>query len=563
AGLPSFQALQGRALLSGAADIFRASVLSPATLYVFDVLVWGEHDLRGLPLVERKAWLARLAPPLGAVRYADHVVGRGVAMFEQVGRMGLEGLMGKRAASPYQHRRSSDWLKIPVHQHDTFAVVGFSAPRGTRRGVGALQLALWDGSAFVYAGAVGTGFDTAALAAAHARLAPRVRAHCPCREAPRLKGIQWTEPGPVVTVRYKQLTGEGLVRQGVFVGWRDDVPAEACRAPRSKEAPPPPAPVAEPKILNITNPDKVFWPATGHTKGDLLAYYEAIAPHLLPYLRDRPLVLTRFPDGIDGKSFFQKDAPEWTPAWVRRTTLWSEQTERDIDYFVCDDVESLLYVINMGTIPLHVWSSRVAALGSPDWCILDLDPKEAPFTAVVQVALTLKALCDDIGLPTCVKTSGSTGLHVLVPLGGALTYDQSRTLAGLLGRAAVRERPDIATLERVIGARGGRVYIDWLQNGHGRLLVAPFSARPVPGALVSTPLAWREVTPKLDFRGFTIDTVPPRLTRQKADPLRPILEPAVPLLPVLEALQARLATEPPATRSGGGQKPARRRRPRA
>lgn len=268
-------------------------------------------------------------------------------------------------------------------------------------------------------------------------------------------------------------------------------------------------------------------------------YYGSVAEWLLPYLQDRPLVLRRYPDGIRGKSFFQKKAPEWAPPWVRRVRLWSEESGREIEYFVCDDVESLLYVVNLGTIPLHIWSSRVSSLSQPDWCVLDLDPKDAPFAHVVKVARAARALCEEIELPAYVKTSGSTGLHLLIPLGGRCTYEQSRTLAELLARVLVMELPDIATLTRAPGRRAGRVYIDTVQNGRGRLIVAPFSLRPVPGAAVSAPLRWPEVTARLRVDAHNMATLPRRMKRLKSDPMAPVLSLAPDLVAALERLRAR------------------------
>ena len=293
--------------------------------------------------------------------------------------------------------------------------------------------------------------------------------------------------------------------------------------------------------FNFSNLDKIFWPAERYTKGDLINYYREIAPWLLPYLEDRPLVLTRFPDGIEGKSFFQKDAPEYAQAFVRTVTMWSADSQRDLDYFVCDNVDALLYIANMGAIPLHIWGSRVATLETPDWCILDLDPKGAPFTDVVTVALALKELCDDIGLPSHVKTSGSSGLHVLIPLGRQCTFEQARTLGGLLARLVAAELHEIATVMRQVTRREGKVYLDYVQNGHGRLLAAPFAARPVPGALVSAPLAWKEVTAKLSLASFTIKTMPARMKKLKKDPLAPVLDLAPDLPDALAQLAARVA----------------------
>jgi len=250
-------------------------------------------------------------------------------------------------------------------------------------------------------------------------------------------------------------------------------------------------------------------------------------------------VLTRFPDGIKGKSFFQKDAPGFVPDWVRTERMWSEQAEREIDYFVCDDEPGLLYVVNLGTIPLHVWASRCASIDRPDWCVLDLDPKGAPFSDVIRVAQATHELCEDIQLPNYVKTSGSSGLHVLIPLAGQCRYDEARSLGELLARVIVAELPEISTITRQVSKRDGRVYVDYLQNGAGRLLVAPFSVRPLAGAPVSVPLRWSEVTEGLDIRSFTMDTVPARMRKLERDPLREVLTTTADLGGALERLGGR------------------------
>ena len=272
----------------------------------------------------------------------------------------------------------------------------------------------------------------------------------------------------------------------------------------------------------ITNAGKVFWPEEGYTKADLVAYYERVASWLLPYLRDRALVLARYPDGIEGKSFFQKDAPEWTPEWIRRERIPARGVERDIDYFVVDDVEALRYVANTGTIPLHLWASRVGSIERPDWLVLDLDPKGAPFTDVVKVALALRRVLERLELPSHPKTSGATGLHILLPLGARYTYEETRTFARLLATLVVDATPAIATIVRTVDARGGKVYVDFGQNGPGQTIVAPLSVRPLAGAPVSMPLRWPEVTARLDPGRFTIRTAPARLD-EVGDPMAPVL----------------------------------------
>jgi len=542
AGLPSFQRLQKRARLTRGPDVRRAAVELPAALYVFDLLAFEQWDLRGLPLVERKAIARDLLPPVGALRYADHVDRVGQAFFGQAVQLGLEGIVGKRADSPYRAGRSSHWQKVRADKTDDFVVAGFTAPKGSREGFGAIHVAWYEDDALVYAGRVGTGFSTEDLPAVRDTLEGMVRETPACRNAPAGQEHRWTEPTMVAEVRYKEVTEEGLLRQPVFVRFRDDKPPQDCLRRAGAEAATAAAPTIRPGRVEVvlSNLDKVFWPEEGYTKGDLIAFYRTVAPWMLPYLQDRPLVMTRYPDGIGGKSFFQKDAPVFAPDWIRTEVVYSDDAEREIRYFVADDADALVYVANLGTIPLHVWASRIATLEQPDWAIIDLDPKEAPFTDVVTVAQAARTLCDAIDFPCYVKTSGSSGLHVLLPLGRRCTHDQSRQVAEVLARVLARQLPEIATIKRLPTQREGKVYLDYLQNGRGKLLVAPFSVRPLPGAPVSTPLEWDEVTPDLDIRRFTIRTVPERLAARARDPLRDVLEVQADLGDALGKLQQRL-----------------------
>jgi len=367
------------------------------------------------------------------------------------------------------------------------------------------------------------------------------------RPVPDSKDTTWAEPKLVCEVQAKAWSEDGLLRQPELIRFRDDKePAECVRkgtatvgAPEAADDPPAPAVVRAPEVP-LSNLQKVYWPKEKYTKGDLIDYYRTIAPWLLPYLKDRPLVLTRFPDGIEGKSFYQKDAPDFTPEWIRTVPIWSEDTQRTLNYFVCDGLETLLYVANMGSIPLHIWASRADSLERPDWCIIDLDPKGAPFSDVVEVALSLHRLCEDLTLPHFVKTSGSTGLHVLIPLAQQCTFDQSRTLGELLAQIVVAELPEISTIVRPIKGREGKVYLDYLQNRTGQLIVAPFSVRPLAGAPVSMPLEWKEVNQKLEIAAHTIFTAVKRMESLGRDPVRPVLETRPDLPAVLERLWARI-----------------------
>jgi len=543
---PSFHGLQQRALLHRRTDIARAAVEQPATLYLFDLLGFEDFDLRSLPLRARKELLRKIIPRAGPLRFADHIEEHGETLYREVERLGIEGVMAKDADAPYRAGRSARWLKLRVEHTGDFVVVGTSPAQGHRTGFGALHLAAYEAERLFYAGKVGSGFSESDLTSIPKGLAALQRATPACEGAvPKGKGHVWVEPRVVCEVRYMEWTDDGLLRQPVFLRLREDKPPEECRREkpvRHGVPPPPPPPEDVPAVdgerkVAFSNLGKVFWPDEGFTKGDLIDFYRAVSPWLLEYLRDRPVVLTRYPDGISGKSFFQKDAPGFIPGWVRTERMWSEHAQREIDYFICDHVETLLYLANLGTIPLHIWSSRVRTLQNPDWCILDLDPKEAPFAHVVEVARTVHDLCEEMGLPSFPKTSGSTGLHVLLPLGGQCTYEQSRSLGELLAHVVCQRLPEIATTVRPVGLRGGRVYVDYLQNGHGRLLAAPFSVRPVPGALVSTPLQWSEVDDRLDPAQLTLRTVPDRLARTQADPLRPVLD----LRPDLQQALSRLS----------------------
>jgi bifunctional non-homologous end joining protein LigD len=548
-GRASFQRLQRRGQLHGKADRMRAAAENPATYYVFDVLGLEDLDVRPLALKHRKQLLQRIVPKSGPLRLVEGLPERGEDLFGAAVELGFEGIVGKDLESPYRAGRSERWLKVRADRTDDFVVVGYTVPKETRVGFGALHLGSYVEGRLVYAGRVGSGFTETLLVGMKSVLEsttlkkPEVGGTVPAGPEHR-----WTQPRLVCEVRFKERTEEGLLRQPVFLRLRDDKRPEECVAVAAAavgEPEPPPPPAARrkkeaPARLQISRPEKVFWPEDGYTKGDLLEYYRTIAPSLLPYLADRPLVLTRYPDGIHGKSFFQKDAPSFAPDWLRTERVFSEETSREIDLFIAETLEGLLYVINLGAIPLHVFASRTRSLQLPDWCILDLDPKTAPFTDVVKIARATHELCEDIGLPAFVKTSGSTGLHVLVPLATRLTYAECRSLAELLARVVVRKLPDIATMIRNPAARGGKVYVDTLQNGHGKLLVAPFSVRPLPGAPVSTPLEWSEVGPKLDIKAFTIRTVPKRLAKLKKDPLAPVLTTVPDLAGALEKLSGML-----------------------
>jgi bifunctional non-homologous end joining protein LigD len=549
AGRPHFQRLQKRGMRTRAIDAEHAAAATPATLFVFDLLAFEDFDLRPLPLATRKAMLRRVLPPEdGWLRLSEEIPERGEDLYAAVTDMGLEGVVAKRVDSPYRAGYSADWLKVRVDRSSDFAVVGFEPIPMAKTGFRCLHLAVRDGAkGLSYTGTVGTGFSQQEMNGIYARLEPARRATPPVPVA-GVKGAVWVEPELVVEVRYKEWTAGGHLRHPVFLRVRDDKTVDECFRPGEEPEgdeeegdgvaePGPAAPPQSGRPVTFTNLDKVFWPEEGITKGDLVEYYRTVAPWMLPWLADRPLVLDRYPDGIAGKSFFQKNAPGNAAGRLRTVAMDSEGSGRAIDYILCEDVEGLLYLVNLGAIPFHVWSSRVGSIDRPDWCILDLDPKTAPFAHVVTIARAIRELCEKIELPSFIKTSGGSGLHVLLPMGGLFGHDQTRQLAEVLAGIIVARLPEIATTARSIPARRGRVYVDALQNGRGKLLAAPYAVRPRPGATVSTPLDWSEVNDRLDVRSFNVKTVPQRLKKRKEDPLRPVLD----LQPDLERTLALLA----------------------
>ena len=582
-GVPSFSRLQKRGRLSSEMEIRRAGVELPATFYTFDLIAFEDFDVRPLPLSRRKELLKDAVPALGAVRYLDHIEREGEAFLRQVTAMGLEGIVAKKATSKYKSGRSGDWIKIKAEKTGDFVIVGFTKPNGSRAHLGALQLADWVDGTLVYAGRVGTGFTEDLLEQLHEMLDPIVRKDplcagpvfapesepLPSEKIPETKTTVWTDAVHVVEVRYREVTPDGLLRHAAFLRLRTDKRAHECErqgwsspaivssvnaneiadakgrivrervhvdASAVHEPPPPPARAPIEKKIAFSNLNKVFWPAEKYTKGDMIEYYRAVSKWLLPYLVNRPVVLTRFPDGIDGKSFYQKDAPVFAPEWIRTIPVWSEDTQREIKFFVCDDEESLLYLANMGSIPIHIWASRAGSLELPDWCVIDLDPKEAPFSDVIRCANVLRRACEAVGLPSFVKTTGKTGLHVLLPLGRQCTYEQSRMLGELLARVVLRETGDFATITRHVTKRGDKVYLDYLQNRHGQTIVAPYSVRPLPGATVSMPLLWDEVNDSLDPKVFTIKTALDRMERLGSDPVASVIDLKLDLAAILDRL---------------------------
>ena len=519
AGRPSFSAMQlGRPE-------------TPIIYALFDLLELDGHSTIELPLHERRELLERL---VGATRSSlrfSESFDDGPALLRAVREQGLEGVMAKRSSSPYvAGKRSRDWVKVKAHLRQEFVICGWTRGHGRRAALfGSLVLGVRKGDELVYAGNCGTGFSDAVSDDLATRLEPLRRPTTPFAAEPVMPKIRkgdvvWVEPLLVCEVEFAEWTHDGHLREPSFQGLRDDKPAAAVHRER---------PMAEERrrgrrTLRLTNLDKVFWPATGITKGDLLAYYEAVAPVLVPHLRKRPFTMRRYPDGVNGKVFFQKDAPQHMPEWIptfttQVTTRQTPRETRTIRMPVVNDALALLWMVNMGCIDMNAWYSRVDRADRPDFVLFDLDPSAGVgFRETVEVALLVKQALDELGLRSYAKTSGSDGIHVLVPVERRYSYSETRDLAAVVADAIARSNPGLATTEWKKSHRRG-VLIDANQNGLGRTIASAYSVRPGPGAPVSTPLLWQEVNEKLDPLVFTMDVVLERV-RRLGDLYRPVLD---------------------------------------
>ena len=517
-GIPSFARLQQRAALRGAPALARASMHDPVRCFAFDLLNACGYDLKSQPLLQRKRLLEQMLPAAGPIQYSAHVESNGIETFRRMARLGIEGVVGKRADSTYRSGRSDAWRKVRARRSADFVVAGWTPTKSNAADIGALVLAEYRGDELVYCGRAGSGLGEASRREAKSRLAKLGEGDPLSDDATH----RWVEPVLVCEVEFREYSAAGHLRHPIFVRFRDDKAPGECASAYDEPAGVDfdPEPVRE---VIVTNRDKIFFPEQGLTKGDLIDYYENVAPWMLRYLVDRPLVLTRFPDGIHGKSFYQRDAPAFVPDWLTRKTLWSESAEREVNYFVVQNVESLRYLANMGAIPIHAWHSRITDLEHPDWCVLDLDPKDAPFAHVVDIARVIGELLDEIDLPGFPKTSGASGLHILLPLARQLTHGQARSLGELLARVVVVRRGDIATITRVVRQRESKVYVDFMQNGHGQLLVAPFSARAEVAGSVSMPIEWSELDDRLHNSNHNLKNALDRLGRL-GDPMAPLLD---------------------------------------
>jgi bifunctional non-homologous end joining protein LigD len=494
---------------------------TPIVYFVFDLLELEGEPLVDLPLTERRKRLEKLLDRRNRTVRLSEVFEDGNALLEAAKEQRLEGILAKRADSRYAvGRRTRDWLKVKTHGRQEFIIAGYTKGQGRRAGtLGSLVLAVRRGPELEYVGNVGTGFTGDEIEKLLRKLRPLERKTPSFREVPKMPKVRkgdvvWVEPELVCEVEFAQWTHDGHLRAPSYQGLREDKSAAEVRRERPMEEE-----IRQGKrSLKLSNLDKLFWPDEGITKGDLLAYYQAVAPALVPHLKDRPFTMRRYPDGAYGKAFFQKDAPKGTPDWISTariqvTTRDQPRQQRWIQAPLVNDELALLWMVNMGCIDMNAWYSRVDRLDRPDFVLFDLDPSpDVGFEETVQVALHVKEALDALGLESFPKTSSAEGMHVLVPIERRHTYDDTRRFSEIVAGAIARSYPKLATTQWSKAKRRG-VLIDANQNGEGKTIASAYSVRPRPGAPVSTPLRWDEVKPGLDPAQFTMDVVQQRLDR--------------------------------------------------
>jgi bifunctional non-homologous end joining protein LigD len=497
--------------------------------YVFDVPYAYGRDLKGLALARRKQILTRMIQGFAHVRLSDHVEGDGKGLFEIAVAQGLEGVMAKRADSPYlEGKRGSYWQKIKTHMRQEAVICGYTEPKGGRSHLGALILGLYEDGNLRFVGHAGGGFGEQDLDKVWRLLEPLATKDSPFSAKVATNGpAHWVKPELLCEVQFLGWTEDGHMRQPVFIGMREDKAAQSA----VREA------VVDKKEKDegeVSHRDKVYWPKDGITKGQLADYYASIAPTILPYLSQRPESLHRHPGGISGKDFFQKDVASH-PDWVKTVPIHSESGEKDVHWVICSDARTLEYLVSLGCIELNPWLSRVSSLDRPDWCLLDIDAKTNDFSAVVEVARCAREILQRYDIAAGIKTSGKTGMHIGIPLGAKYTYEQSRQFVQIIMQLVHAELPTITSVDRSPAKREAKIYLDYLQNRHGQTMAAPYCVRPVDGAPVSMPIRWDELTDTLDPRAFTILNAFGRV-QETGDLWAPVLGPGVDLTKILGAM---------------------------
>jgi bifunctional non-homologous end joining protein LigD len=546
--------------------------------YVFDILWYEGYDLCNLPLSERRNILKAVLPEHDSLMLSNDFETSGTEFFSAAEQMGLEGIMAKRAESLYvPGARTTDWLKIKTSLRHEVVIGGYTKNEGTAKSFSSLLVGVFDKGKLVYTGKIGTGFndktqkemmklfEPLVIKSSAFDIEPDINKPSRFRPNPPKAAAVWLKPELVCEVSYREMTSDGVMRHPSFEGMRADKPAASVGAEkelqtekvlREKKVKDKQAIIKPPKatdrktLLNPTdetqvrkingreikfgNLHKIFWPKEGYTKRDLLNYYYRMAPYILPHLVNRPQSMNRFPNGIEGKSFYQKDVTGKVPEWVETFPYVSEGINKK--FMLCNDEAALLYMGSLGCIELNPWSSTIDKPDNPDWCVIDLDPDKNHFDQVIETALVTKEILNAAGAATYCKTSGSTGIHIYMPLGRKYDYEESKEFARLIATLVHQRLPKFTSIERLTANRKGKLYIDFLQNRPQATLAATYSLRPKPGATVSMPLHWDEIKKGMKMSDFNITNAFDRV-KETGDIFKPVLGKGIDMKKVLEKLQ--------------------------
>ncbi|SES21850.1 DNA ligase D [Pedobacter rhizosphaerae] len=539
----------------GALQNWRSEADGELVFYVFDLLWYDGKDLTGLPLVERQSILEEILPEKDdQVRLGKVFKANGLDFFAAADRMGLEGIIAKKSDSLYSpNLRSKEWLKIKISKRQEVVIAGFTKNEDTAKYFSSLLLGVYENKSLQYVGKVGTGFSDKTQKEMMEQFKSLIVDKSPFKEIPDVNKASrfrpnppkakatWLKPELVCEVAFTEVTDDGVFRHPSFKGMREDKKAkdvirelskpkeemvkalakethtEALKPPKGNAAKTLLNPKEETQVrkvkgheLKFTHLSKVYWPEDHITKRDMFNYYYQVADYILPYLKDRPQSLNRFPGGIHGQSFYQKDVKGKAPDWIKTFPYETSEGEKK-EYAVGDDEATLLWMASLGCIEINPWFSRIQKPDNPDYCVIDLDPDKNSFDEVIHAALETKKVLDALNVPAYCKTSGSTGMHIYIPLNAKYSYDQSQLFAKIIVSLVHRQIPSYTSLERMIAARKGKMYLDFLQNRPGATIAGPYSLRPKPGATVSMPLDWDEVKPGLKMKDFHIFNAVDRL----------------------------------------------------
>ncbi len=567
----------------GSLQNWRSEADGTLKFYVFDILWLNGKTLMHLPLIDRREILKEVILSNENILISESFDSSGIQFYEVAEKMHLEGIIAKKKDSTYiPGSRSKDWLKIKTSKRQEVVIGGFTKNEGSKKAFSSLLVGVYQKEKLVYTGKIGTGFDDKKQTELMAFFNPLIINKClfenepdinkPSRfrpNPPKAKAF-WLRPELVCEVSFREMTRDGVMRHPSFQGLREDKKATQVIQENEVETeqiidkenilvdkkiittsskterktllnPSEETQVKklQRKEIKFSNLSKIFWPKENITKRDMLNYYYQAAPYILPYVKNRPQSLNRHPNGINGMSFYQKDVTGKVPAWLKTFPYTSEGQQKN--YMVCDDEASILYIASLGCIEINPWSSTIEKSDNPDWCIIDLDPDKNHFDQVIETANITKEILDSINVKAFCKTSGSTGIHIYIPLGAKYTYEESKEFGRLIAKVVHAKLPDYTSIERLTANRKGKLYIDFLQNRPKATLATAYSLRPKPGATVSMPLHWEEVKKGLKMTDFNISNAMARV-KEQGDIFKGVLGKGINLKAAEKKLQTMIKT---------------------